>query len=121
METEIMLVLKDISETLKQMKEEILERWSSELTSTVTVKLVVSGLHNYKDLSYFKETLSKEIRGLKELHQRSYARGQVELDLEVKGNTQNVADDLSAITLNQRKISILEMTQNRIKASISSK
>jgi hypothetical protein len=85
----------------------------------VTVKLVVSGLHNYNDLSRFKDILSTQIRGLKELHQRSYACGQVELDIEVKGNTQNVADDLSAITLNQRKISILEMTQNRIKASLS--
>jgi hypothetical protein len=106
-------------ELAKQMKEEILERWSSEVTNTVTVKLVVSGLHNYNDLSRFKDILSTQIRGLKELHQRSYARGQVELDLEVKGNTQNVADDLSAITLNQRKISILEITQNRIKASLS--
>ena len=105
----------------KQMKEEILERWSSELTNTVTIKLVVSGLNNYNDLSRFKEILNTEIRGLKELHQRSYERGQVELDLEVKGNTQNVADDLSTIMLNQRKVSILEITQNTIKASFSPK
>jgi hypothetical protein len=108
-------------ELAKQMKGEILERWSSELINTVTVKLVVSGLHNYNDLSRFKDILNTQIRGLKELQQRSYARGQVELDLEVKGNTQNVADDLSAITLNQKKVSILEITQNLIKASVSSK
>jgi DNA-binding cell septation regulator SpoVG len=105
----------------KQMKEEILERWSSELTNTVTVKLIVSGLQNYGDLSRFKEILNTEIRGLKEMNQRSYARGQVELDLEIKGNTQNVADDLSAITLDQKKVSVLEITQNRIKARVSSK
>lgn len=105
----------------KQMREEILERWSAELTNTVTVKLVVSGLHDYRDLTRFKEILSTGIRGLKEMQQRSYARGQVELDLEVRGNTQNVADDLSAVTLNQKEVSILEMTQNRIKASLSSK
>jgi DNA-binding cell septation regulator SpoVG len=105
----------------KQMKEEILERWSSELTNTVTVKLIVSGLQNYRDLSRFKEILNTEIRGLKEMNQRSYARGQVELDLEIKGNTQNVADDLSAITLDQKKVSVLEITQNRIKARVSSK
>jgi hypothetical protein len=105
----------------KQMKEEILERWSSELTNTVTVKLIVSGLNHYKDLSRFKEILNTEVRGLKELHQRSYARGQVELDLEVKGNTQNVADDLSTIKLNHKRVSILEITQNTIKASLSPK
>jgi hypothetical protein len=32
-----------------------------------------------------------------------------------------VADDLSAVTLNQKEVSILEMTQNRIKASLSAK
>lgn len=105
----------------KQMKEEILKCWSSELTNTVTVNLVVSGLHDYRDMSSFKEILNKEIRGLKQLYQRSYAQGQVDLDLEVRGNTQNVADDLSAITLEQGKITILEITQNRIKANVSSK
>lgn len=108
-------------ELAKQMKEEILERWSSELTNTVTVKLIVSGLQHYSDLSRFKGILNTEIRGLKEMHQRSYTRGQVELDLEIKGSTQSVADDLSAVTLNQRKVSILEITQNRIKARVSSK
>jgi DNA-binding cell septation regulator SpoVG len=108
-------------ELAKQMKEEILERWSSELTNTVTVKLIVSGLQHYNDLSRLKGILNTEIRGLKEMHQRSYARGQVELDLEIKGSTQSVADDLSAVTLNQKKISILEITPNRIKANVSSK
>jgi hypothetical protein len=91
------------------------------LTNTVTVKLIVSGLQHYSDLSRFKGILNTEIRGLKEMHQRSYTRGQVELDLEIKGSTQSVADDLSAVTLNQRKVSILEITQNRIKARVSSK
>ncbi len=108
-------------ELAKQMKEEILERWSSELTNTVTVKLIVSGLQHYSDLSRFKGIINTEIRGLKEMHQRSYTRGQVELDLEIKGSTQSVADDLSAVTLNQKKISILEITPNRIKATVSSK
>jgi DNA-binding cell septation regulator SpoVG len=105
----------------KQLREEILERWSSELTNTLTVKLVVSGLQGYRELSRFKEVISTEIRGLKDMQQRSFTRGQVELDLEIKGNAQNVADDLSAITINQKEIRILEITQNSIKASLSSK
>jgi hypothetical protein len=53
------------------------------------------------------------------MQQRSYAQGQVELDLEVKGNTQGVADDLSVLKLNQREVNIQEITQNSIKASLS--
>jgi hypothetical protein len=105
----------------KQMREEVLERWSAELTNTVTVKLVVSGLHDYRDLTRFKEILASEIRGFKELQQRSYAQGQVELDLEVRGNTQGVADDLSMLKLNQQEVNIQEITQNSIKASLSAR
>jgi hypothetical protein len=103
----------------KQMREEVLERWSAELTNTVTVKLVLSGLHDYRDLTRLKDILANEIRGFKEMQQRSYAQGQVELDLEVKGNTQGVADDLSVLKLNQREVNIQEITQNSIKASLS--
>jgi len=105
----------------KQLREGTLERWSLELTNAVTIQLAVSGFHDYQDLSRFKEILNTAVRGLKEIHQRSYKQGEVELDLEVKGNTQNVVDDLSVITLNQRMVNILEVTQNRIKATLSSK
>jgi hypothetical protein len=40
------------------------------------------------------------------------------LDLEIKGNTQGVADDLAAMTFNQRKLRITEITQNRIEAKL---
>lgn len=106
------------TELAKQMKEEILERWSSELTNAVTVKVIVSGLNTYQDLLRFKEILTAEIRGFKEMYQRSYRRGQVELDIEVKGNAQGVADDLAAIMLNHRKVNIQEITTNRIKATL---
>jgi hypothetical protein len=100
----------------KDMKENILERWSSELTNTATVKLVVSGLKSYQELARFKEMLSVEIKGFKDIYQRSYARGKVELDLDVKGSSQSVADDMADITLNHRRIQILEISPNSVKA-----
>jgi hypothetical protein len=102
----------------KEIKEQILERWSSELTNTATVKLVVNGLQSYQDLTRFKELLATEIKGFKQLYQRSYANETVELDVEIKGNTQSLADDLAAMTLDKRPLKILEMTQNRIEAKI---
>ncbi|MEI8173740.1 MAG: flagellar assembly protein T N-terminal domain-containing protein [Deltaproteobacteria bacterium] len=102
----------------KEIKEQIIERWSSELTNMATVKLVVFGLKSYRDLSRFKDLLAAEVKGFKQMHQRSYANGEVDLDIEVKGNAQSLADDVAAITLDRRKITILEITQNRIEAKI---
>ncbi len=116
---DIKVAVEDAARDLaKEMKEQILERWSSELTNMATVKLVVFGLKSYRDLSKFKELLAAEVKGFKQMHQRSFAKGEVELDIEVKGNAQSLAEDVAAITLDRRKVTILEMTQNRIEARI---
>jgi len=105
-------------ELAKGMKEEILERWSSELTNVATVALEVSGLKSYRDLTRFKELLSAEAKGVKHVLQRSYSNGEVELDVEIRGNTQSLADDIAAITMNGKTIKIVKITQNKIEAKV---
>jgi hypothetical protein len=106
------------AELARRMKEEILERWSGELANTATVKLLLSGLDSYQDLLRFKEIVSAEVKGFKEMYQRSYAQGRAELDIELKGNAQTLADDIAAMTMNDRKVKIVEITQNRIEARL---
>jgi hypothetical protein len=38
--------------------------------------------------------------------------------MEIRGNTQSVADDVAAVRIDDRRIKILEITQNRIKAQV---
>ena len=102
----------------RQMMEEVLEKWSSELTNTVTVKLVVSGLDSYETLQRFKDLLSTEVKGFKEVQQRAYRQGEAELDVEMRGNSRSLADDLMAMTLNQKKVKILGITANRVDAGV---
>jgi hypothetical protein len=108
-------IIEEIGETIAaNMMDQIIDRWSSELTNTVTVKLLASGIKSYKELSKFKRIVKNEVRGVKRLFQRSYARGRVELDVEIKGTTQSLADDLVAVKVKGRNIRILEITQNRL-------
>jgi hypothetical protein len=102
----------------RQMMEEVLEKWSSELTNTVTVKLVVSGLDSYETLQQFKDLLTTEVKGFKEVQQRGYRQGEAELDVEIRGNSRSLADDLMAMTLNQKKVKILGITANRVDAGV---
>ncbi|MGV8080633.1 MAG: flagellar assembly protein T N-terminal domain-containing protein [Syntrophales bacterium] len=96
----------------------ILNRWSADLAKASTFKLVLSGLRSYDDLVSFKERMAREVKGYRESHQRSFNRGQVDLDVELKGSIQGFADDLAALKFQSRKIKILEMTQNRIRAKL---
>jgi hypothetical protein len=117
MKGDIKKITEEAAEKLaRQMMEEVLEKWSAELVNSVTVKLFVSGLDSYEDLQLFKDLLSTEVKGFKELHQRGYQRGQAELDLEMRGNSQSLADDLTAMTVNKRRVKILGITANRVEA-----
>jgi len=102
----------------RTLADRIVDRWSYELTNTVTVKLVASGLRSYKELAKFKSLLSNEVKGVKEVNQRRYHGGRVELDMEVRGNTQGVADDIAAMTLNGKAMKVVEITPNRIEIRI---
>jgi hypothetical protein len=117
MRGDIRKIAEEAAEKLaRQMMEEVLEKWSWELTNTVTVKLVVTGLDSYESLQQFKGLLASQIRGFKEVQQRSYSAEGAELDVEMRGNSRSLADDLALISLNQKKISILGITANRVDA-----
>jgi hypothetical protein len=116
--------IKKITETAaeklaRQMFDEVLEKWSSELVNTTTVKLMVSGLDSYEELQAFKGLLAQGVKGFKEMQQRSYQRGQAELDIEMRGNSQSLADDLSVLTLRQKKVSIQGISANRVEAGLT--
>lgn len=102
----------------RNLMESVLDRWSSELVNTVTVKLFISGMDNYEDLGRLKELLALEVKGFKEVQQRSYNQGRVELDVEIRGNTLGLADDLAVMSMNKRKFKIQEISQNIIEAKL---
>jgi hypothetical protein len=120
MKGDIKKITEEAAEKLaRQMMEEVLEKWSQELVNTVTVKLIVSGLDSYEELQQLKDLLATDVKGFKELHQRAYQRGEAELDVEMRGNSQSLADDLALMSLKQRKVKILGITANRVEAGFT--
>jgi len=100
----------------RNLVDEVLENWSFELSNMTTVKLVVNGLTSFADLQNFKSLLAEEVKGVKEINQRYYSRGKVELDVEIEGDAQAMAHDIEQITIKNRKMNILEISQNRVEA-----
>lgn len=117
MKGDIKKITEEAAEKLaRKMMDEVLEKWSAELTNTVTVKLVVSGLDSYEALQQFKDLLATRVKGFKEVQQRAYNRGAAELDVEIRGDSRGLADDLASISLNQKRLNILGITANRVDA-----
>ena len=116
----IQLTTEQASEMLaSRLMDDIVKQWSSELTNWVEVKLFASGFQSYDELNSFKDLLTREVRGIKEIRQRSYAQGRVELEVDLRGDTQGLANDLARLDLNGRTIEIYEITQNRVEIKLS--
>lgn len=94
--------------------DDILAQWSSELTNVLEVKLSALGFRSYNELNSFKHLLNREVRGIQEVRQRLYSQGKAEFEIELRGDTTALADDLSRLRLDGRKIEVLEITQNRV-------
>ncbi len=103
----------------RKMVDRILERWSSELANAMTIKLIITGLDTYQALLGFKELLKAEVKGIREIHQRAYAQGRADFDIEIRGNAQGLADDIAAMKLNKKKVKIMGITQNKVEAAVS--
>ena len=100
----------------RNLVDDVLENWSSELANTATIKIVVNGLNSYSDLQEFKALLAEEVKGFKAANQRYYSRGKVELDLEIEGDAEAVAHDIAQITIKNKKMKVLEISPNRVEA-----
>lgn len=102
----------------RRLTEQIISKWSAELNNQMTVKLLISNMKSYQDLALFKEKLILEAKGVKQVHQRYYKQGMAEMDIEISGTTQGLADDIGAIKLGPTKIQITGITQNKIEAGL---
>ncbi|MBP7230500.1 MAG: hypothetical protein KBA28_01110 [Syntrophaceae bacterium] len=109
------LIEETSSKVISKLVDDVLENWSKELSNTVTVKLIVTGLEDDL-LDDFKLALHEHIKGVKDVNERLFAEGRAEFDLEVEGDAKGVAHDLKKIVLNKRKIKIKSRSQNRVDA-----
>lgn len=73
----------------------ILARWSREVQTSQTVKLVFKGV-DFRTLREIRTFLEREVRGVKAVHQRSYSGGVGVLDVDGETDAQGLADRLTA-------------------------
>jgi len=97
----------------------ILDRWSKEVSGGNSVQVVVSGL-TFAQLGKFKELLKTEVRGVKDIHQRSFTANVATLDVDVKGSAQELADDFVRKSFSPFKIDVTGFSPNRVELSVVS-
>ena len=97
----------------QKLMDQILKQWRAESSSTRLVSLVVKGA-SYADLKKFRNWLPKYVRGIKSVHQRKVQGGIAELDVDIQGSAQNLADELSEKNFLEKTIEVLDLSPNKV-------
>ncbi|MCF8128422.1 MAG: hypothetical protein K9N10_07900 [Deltaproteobacteria bacterium] len=76
--------------------DQILARWSGELANLTGIEVVIDGM-NYAEFMDFKSTCLSSIRGVKAVHQRTFANNRPVVEIDMKGHAETLAEALTAI------------------------
>ena len=108
---------KALSEAAKKISQklmdQILSQWQSESSGLRSICLVIKGV-KYADVKKLRSWLTKYVRGVKSVHQRYVKEGIAELDLDIQGSAQNLADELSEKKFQKKTIEVLELLPNKV-------
>ena len=108
---------KALSEAAKKISQklmdQILSQWQSESTGLRSICLVIKGV-KYADVKKLRSWLTKYVRGVKSVHQRYVKDGIAELDLDIQGSAQNLADELSEKKFQKKTIEVLDLLPNKV-------
>lgn len=73
----------------------ILDRWSTDVNTGGTLTLKIRNIEDYAELNRFKNSLKYYVRGITNVTQRDFSDGFAVLELEMKGNADDLANRLS--------------------------
>jgi len=99
---------------------QILSKWSSDVTNQTSINMIINGL-NYKQFIRFKHVCLRSIRGIKVIHQRSFTNGRAIVEIDLKGNTQLLSEELISKKFGSFTVEVTAFSANRLSVHISEK
>ena len=101
----------------EQLTTKILALYSKEVGGTKSVNITVTGL-NKTQFVKFKDVLKNQIRGVKEIHERSFSNGVAKVSVEVKGTAQTLSDEISLKDFGSFGVEITASTANTLELRV---
>lgn len=109
---------KAASDLASKLMSQIIITWSKEIGGTTLVQMTVNGISSYQDFLRLENVLKGQVRGVKGVYQRSITAGTARIDIEIKGDAQSLANDLTTKDFQNFSINITHLTQNSIELTI---
>lgn len=99
--------------------EQILEKWASEATSLRSISLLVVDIQQ-EQLTKLKIALENNVRGVARIYIRSFNADAAQLEIEFKGDGEDLATELKNLSFNGCSIELIAFTQDKVEIKIIS-
>jgi hypothetical protein len=112
--------LKKASEKLSEKLVELIgKKWIADTSGSMSVRLVVNGVKNFKMLNKLINILRERVRGVKDVHQQKMKQQTAVLDVVLAGDTRSLATELEAEDFSGVfKLEIVEISANAITVNL---
>lgn len=100
--------------------EQILAKWSSDVTNTNSVELVINGI-NYSQFTQFKSALTLSVRGVQGIHQRTFTGNRAVIEVDLKGDVQAFADELAQKDFKGFAVEVSDFSASRLELKVLKK
>lgn len=97
--------------------EQILDKWSSEATSIRSLSLLVVNIKQ-DDLPGLKSALENSVRGVASILVRSFNADTAHLEVEFKGDGEDLASELKNLTFNGFSIELIGFSQDKVEIKL---
>lgn len=110
---------KATEELASDLQKKVLTKWNAELGGSLRVRMKVSGIDSFGTLAAFRSALtSGVVRGVQSVDQKSFKDGVADLDVRVKGSSEELAGEIEAKQPGKVKARVVSLTANTIEVNL---
>jgi hypothetical protein len=99
--------------------ESILANWGNDASNSTSIELIITGL-NYREFIKFKTLLNDSLKGISFVHQRTFTNGRATVELDFKGDAQNLSEELVLHDFEGFKVEVTDFSINRLTIKVTS-
>jgi hypothetical protein len=96
----------------------IMARWEAQVAGPNKVSLTINGVQKSKHLRDIETFLRNDVRGVQDVRQRGFKAKKAEMEIELKGTAQDLAEELEDKKFPGFNIEVEEITANSVTASV---
>lgn len=111
-----------LSEAGRQLARDLFTRigkvWVKEQSGVRRIAMVVQGVEDYARLAAFKSVLVNQVKGVKEVQERSMEDGRAELDVQLAGSPQELATALATRKFQGFAVKVRKVTAGALEVEL---